>query len=59
MGRSKIEDHNVRKLFKIGNGSYAVTIPIEIIRNFNWQERQKLTIKSNSKKQIVIEDWER
>lgn len=58
MGRSKIEDHNTRKLFKVGNGSYSVTIPVDIIREFKWQEGQKVTVvRDGSKKRIVIEDW--
>lgn len=60
MGRHKIGDQNVRKLFKIGNGTYAITIPIDIIRTFDWQERQKLTIETDDKrKRIILKDWER
>jgi len=60
MGRHKIEEQNVRKLFKIGNGSYSLTIPIDIIRRFDWQEKQKLTIEADDKrKRIIIKDWER
>ena len=53
-----MEDHNTRKLFKVGNGAYSVTLPIDIIRQLKWQEGQKVTVeRDGSKKRIVIEDW--
>ena len=50
-----IENRNVRKLYK-HSSSYAVTIPVEIIRALRWQERQKVVFKKQGKK-IIIEDW--
>ena len=32
MARRKLENKNIRKIFKSGATSYAVTIPIEIIK---------------------------
>jgi bifunctional DNA-binding transcriptional regulator/antitoxin component of YhaV-PrlF toxin-antitoxin module len=58
MPTQKLEDKNIRKLTKVGGGSYSVTIPIEIIKEFGWRERQKLVVKKQGKK-IVIEDWEK
>lgn len=58
MPTRKQEDRNIRKLTKIGGSSYGVTIPIEVIREFGWKERQKLILKMNPKKKsIVICDW--
>jgi hypothetical protein len=58
MARNKLEDRNIRKLTKIAGGSsYAITLPIEYIREFGWKERQKLIIKKVGKR-LVIEDWE-
>lgn len=61
MARRKIEDVNVRSLFKIGGGkSYGVTLPVEAIRAFKWQEKQKLQLTiDEKKKRIIIEDWEK
>jgi len=50
-----IEKRNIRKLYK-HSSSYAVTIPIEIIRELKWQEKQKLVIKKRGKG-ILITDW--
>jgi len=56
MTRRKIENRNIRKVFKSGS-SYAVTIPIEIIDNLKIRKGQKLVVKQRGEK-IVIEDWE-
>jgi len=55
MTRRKIENRNTRKIFKSGE-SYAVTLPVEIIRDLGWREKQKITVKKKGKK-IIIEDW--
>jgi len=59
MGRRRIEDRNIRSLTKISNGkSYVVTLPIEVIRRWGWQNHQKLTLTiDDARKHIVIEDW--
>lgn len=56
MARRKIEDQNTRKLFKLGNGSIALTLPINIVRELNWRERQKVVVRRSGTK-IIIEDW--
>ncbi|MDP3996847.1 MAG: hypothetical protein Q8P86_04115 [bacterium] len=59
MARRKIEEENVRTLMKNEQrGSYMINLPIEIIRKFDWQNRQKLLLEvDEKKKQIVIKDW--
>lgn len=40
MARRKIEDHNIRSLTKLAGGSsYAVTIPIDMIRERGWKSK--------------------
>ncbi len=56
MANKNSKDRNIRKLTKVGGSSYAVTIPVEIIKEFGWRERQKLVVKKQGKR-IVIEDW--
>lgn len=56
MARRKIEDQNTRKLFKLGNGSIALTLPINIVRELNWREKQKVVVHRSGTK-IIIEDW--
>jgi len=57
--RRKRENYQVRSLNKLSNGkSYGITLPVEVIRRFRWQKRQKLQLKINDKKKtITIEDW--
>ena len=50
-----IEKRNIRKLYKHSK-SYALTIPIGIVRELGWQERQKIVLKKRGKG-ILIEDW--
>ena len=58
MARRKLENRNIRKLSKRSNGSYRITLPIELIRKLKQQDGQKLVLhKSGSK--IIIEDWEK
>lgn len=61
MGRRKQEERNVRTLYKSGGGrSYTVTLPVEAVRAFKWQEKQKLQLTiDEKKKRIIIEDWKK
>ncbi len=59
MPRRKMSKRNIRKITKVGGRSYAITLPIEIIRSFKWKEKQKVVLKINKKrKTITIKDWE-
>lgn len=56
MARSKKEEREVRKLTKVGRKSIAVTIPIEIIRELGWREKQRVAVKK-IKGGIVVRDY--
>lgn len=56
MARSKKEEREVRKLTKVGKKTIAVTIPIEIVRELKWKERQKVTVKK-VRGGVLIKDW--
>jgi len=58
MARRKLEDRATRKLLKSNGGSYSVTLPIEIVRELKWRDKQKLVIKKVGDK-IIIEDWKK
>ncbi len=60
-GRRKGEDENVRSLMRMSNGkSYALTLPIAVIRQFKWEKRQKLELSVDAKRRrITISDWPR
>ena len=59
MSRRKLENENVRKLSRVGNGkTYTITLPIEGIRKLNWQKKQKVVVEVDYKrKRFVIKDW--
>ncbi len=41
----KLKDKNTRKITRIGKTSLAVTIPIEIVHELGWREKQRVKIK--------------
>lgn len=45
MSTRKLEDKNIRKLSKTGGNSIYVTLPIEVVRELKWKERQKVVVK--------------
>lgn len=59
MARRKLEERNVRSLFKLAGGkSYALTLPIEVVREWGWRNRQKLKLTiDNKNKRVIVEDW--
>jgi len=56
MARQKTNKTNIRKITKVGKQSLAVTIPIEMIRELKWRERQKVVVTKRGKS-IIIKDW--
>ena len=52
----KIGKQSVRKLAKLGRASIAVTLPIGIISELGWREKQKVVVKKRGKG-ILITDW--
>ena len=57
MARRTLDERSVRKLSKHG-GSYAVTLPIEIIRKLKWRDGQKVVVEEAGK-HLVIKDWKK
>lgn len=56
MARRKIEDQGIRKLTKIGRASVGLTLPIELVRELGWREKQKVVVKK-IKGGVEIRDW--
>ena len=56
MARRKLSERDTRKLLKLGNGSIAVTLPIDLVRELRWQEKQKVRVRKRGKS-LIIEDW--
>jgi antitoxin component of MazEF toxin-antitoxin module len=58
MSVRKQEEKNVRKITKVGKTSFAVTLPIELVRELGWREKQKVVVKK-IKGGVVIRDWKK
>ena len=57
MATRKLEDKNIRKILKNGD-SYAVTIPIEIMSELKWKEKQKVVVKK-IRGGFSVKDWKK
>lgn len=60
MAGKKLVDKNIRKLMRMGRGGVSVglTLPIEIVKQLGWKERQKVVVKLKGK-EIIIKDWKK
>ncbi len=58
MSVRKAEEKNIRKLAKMGKKSIGLTLPIEIIRELGWREKQKIVVK-RVRGGIMIKDWKK
>ena len=58
MANKKSTDKNIRKLTKIGRGSIGLTLPIEMVRELGWKERQKVVVKK-VKGGFLVKDWKK
>ncbi len=60
MGRRKLEEKNIRKLMRTGRagGSIGLTLPIEIVKELGWREKQKVIVRKYGSK-IIIKDWKK
>ena len=56
MARRKLQNRNVRKLIRLGKRSTAVTLPIEVLRELKWNQKQKVVVKKRGKS-VMISDW--
>ena len=60
MSTRKLEEKNIRKLTRMGRegSSLGMTLPKELVKELNWRERQKVTVRKVGKK-LIIEDWKK
>jgi len=56
MARRKLEEREVRKLYKNTGGTVLVSLPIEVVHELGWRNGQKVVVKKRGKG-ILIEDW--
>lgn len=57
MATRKLADKNIRKILKNGD-SFAVTIPIEIMNELKWKEKQKVVVKK-VRGGFIVKDWKK
>lgn len=59
MGRRPIEERDIRKLHKTGGGrAISVTLPIELVRELKWKEKQKVVVTKRGEG-LLITDWKK
>jgi len=56
MPNRKSSEQNIRKLTKLGRKSLAVTLPIELVTQLGWKEKQRVVVKRKGSK-LIISDW--
>jgi len=56
MARRKMSKRTIRNIQK-SQRTYYVTLPIEIVQELGWRERQKVVVKKYGKGKIIIQDW--
>lgn len=58
MANRKGDERGVRKLKKIGAGSIGMTLPIDMVRDLGWREKQKVVV-TRVRGGLLIRDWRR
>lgn len=58
MPTQKYGKHNIRKLIRLGKGSLAMTLPIELTSALKWKEKQKVIV-ARKGRSLVIKDWKK
>lgn len=49
---------NTRKLTKLGGKSIGLTLPIELVRELGWREKQKVIVK-RVRGGVLVKDWKK
>jgi antitoxin component of MazEF toxin-antitoxin module len=52
----KTKDNSLRKLMRLGKTSLGITLPVALLDQLGWREKQKLTVK-RIKGGLVVRDW--
>lgn len=54
--KKAVTDKNTRKLTKLGGKSIGLTLPIELVRELGWREKQKVVV-TRVRDGVMIKDW--
>jgi len=54
-------ESNKEKIRNIQNskGTYYISMPIDLMRELGWRERQKVEVTKFGKDKIIIKDWKK
>ena len=56
MAQNKASKQDIRKLTRVAKYSLGLTLPLAVVRQLGWQERQKVVVK-RSGRHLIIKDW--
>lgn len=56
MANKATNEKEIRKLTKLGGKSIGLTLPIELVRELGWKEKQKVVVK-RVRGGLMIKDW--
>ena len=56
MATKRSDETNIRKLARMGKKSIGLTLPIEIVRELGWREKQRVSVK-RIRGGIVVRDY--
>lgn len=56
MGVRKQSEQNIRKLTRLGKKSLGLTLPIEVVQELGWKEKQKVKV-TRKGRHLIIKDW--
>lgn len=54
----KSDERNIRKLTKMGKISLGLSLPIEIIKELKWKDKQRVKVKK-VRGGVLIKDWKK
>jgi len=58
MANKATNEKEVRKLTKLGGKSIGLTLPIELVRELGWKEKQKVVVK-RTRGGLMVKDWKK
>ncbi|MDP3988722.1 MAG: hypothetical protein Q8P93_00580 [bacterium] len=53
MARRSHKERDIRQLLRIGNGSIAVTLPIDDVRALDWREGKQVMVRRSNNTLII------
>lgn len=58
MANRKSSEQNTRKITRMGGKSLGLTLPVELVKELKWKEKQKVKVK-RVRGGLLIKDWKK